>query len=52
VLEDVSSAEVGVVVFLEERSAVREHHRVVVDIDHAGTRLDSLGDLVSVLRRG
>ena len=50
--EDVGGAEVGSVVLLEQRPTVREDDRVVVDVHHAGFRLDTLGDLVSVLRGG
>jgi hypothetical protein len=50
-LEDVLGDEVGVLVLLEQRPAVRQHHRVVVDVDDLGLRVDPLDDLVGVLRR-
>jgi hypothetical protein len=36
----------------QQRAGVREHQRVVVDVDHAGLRRDGLGDLVRVGRGG
>jgi hypothetical protein len=50
--EDVRSAEVGLVVLLKQRPPVREHYRIIVNIHHPSLRLDSLSNLVGVLRRG
>ena len=36
----------------QQRPAVGQHHRVVVDVDHTGVRVDPLHDLVGVLGRG
>ena len=51
-LEDVGADEVGLVVLLEQCATVREDHRVVVDVDDPGLGVDSLRDLVGVLRGG
>ena len=37
-------------VLREHRPGVAEHHRIVVHVDHAGGRVDALGDLMHVLR--
>src|SRR5437764_313263 len=51
-VEDISSAEMCMMVGGEQRPAMRKRRRVIVDIHHTSIRLDSLGHLVSVLRRG
>ena len=48
--EDVGRDEMGAIVFLEQRAAVREYHRVVVDVDDLCVRVDALYDLVGVFR--
>jgi hypothetical protein len=50
-LEDVGADEQRLVVLLQQRPPVREHHRVVVDVEDLGVRLQPLHDLVRVLRR-